>query len=191
MQKLCEVCETDITERASKRGWIRYCSNDCARIAESTRRGRSSMKEGRACQHCGNNIPASKQSSAKFCSQACRRAASQEAYRNQYASPTATLGLSSAVVAATSEIAVARDLMLKGWDVYRAVAWTAKCDLVAIKGNITLRVEVRTASRLHASPKLSATREGAHDILAFVWGDSIEYDPPLQDLETDNLSKAS
>lgn len=50
------------------------------------------------------------------------------------------------VKGAMAEMAVAMDLMLKGWDVFRPVSVTATCDLIGVKGPDTIRFEVKSAS---------------------------------------------
>ena len=86
-----------------------------------------------------------------------------------------------------SELVCATDLMRLEWDVYRAVAWTASCDIVAIKGNTVLRVEVRTAAVLK-DDKLTSAKNGRYDVLARVWYDEVEYTPPLEELEVRQIA---
>lgn len=78
---------------------------------------------------------------------------------------------------AASELVVCVDLIRQGWDVFRAVSPQSVCDLVALKGPLSIRVEVRTA---HAGgKKLTAARHGHYDVLAIVRGWEIVYSPTL------------
>jgi len=49
---------------------------------------------------------------------------------------------------ALSELRVAVDLMLQGYEVFRAISGFASCDLIAIRGTETKRVEVKTLEKL-------------------------------------------
>jgi len=53
----------------------------------------------------------------------------------------------SSKVGAIKEILVATDLLKRGWEVYRAMSPAAGCDLVAIRGPLVRRVEVKSAGR--------------------------------------------
>jgi PD-(D/E)XK nuclease superfamily protein len=53
------------------------------------------------------------------------------------------------------ELLVCCDLLGKGYDVYRSVSPSAKCDLVAIKPGVILRIEVRTGTIYPANGRIS------------------------------------
>lgn len=48
---------------------------------------------------------------------------------------------------AINELVVAQDMLRKGFQVFRAVAPCASCDLIAIRGDTILRVEVGWSSK--------------------------------------------
>lgn len=85
--------------------------------------------------------------------------------------------LTSHVIGMISEMQVAADLAIRGYQVYRALADTAHCDLIAWDGHRCIRVEVRSASRA-PSGQTSVSRVGDHDVLACVWPDGrVIYSP--------------
>jgi len=47
-------------------------------------------------------------------------------------------------IGAASELLAAADLMMKGWEVFRALSPNSHCDLLAEKDGTTMRLEVRT-----------------------------------------------
>lgn len=74
---------------------------------------------------------------------------------------------------AAAELAVAADLLLKGWQVFRTVSQTSFCDLIAVKGDKTRYIEVRcvstTPSGNHSYFRgLSDRKERATEIAAYV-----------------------
>ena len=73
-------------------------------------------------------------------------------------------GQDNGLLGAQSELLACVDLMNKGWTVYRAIDAYAACDLVAIKNDQFLRVEVKTEG---PQLKLKAKR-GKFDVLAVV-----------------------
>lgn len=85
--------------------------------------------------------------------------------------PTGTVG-------AISELMVAVDLMKKRYDVFRALSSHSKCDLIATKGNKTLRIEVRSGTK-GVNGTVYASRKKQADILAiFIHSDNhIVYEP--------------
>lgn len=144
----------------------------------------SDLSSRDTCINCDQPIPQEKQRRhARYCCRAC----SQEYNLRKYHATAPRWGLPTPVIAAMSELVCATDLMRLGWDVYRAVAWTASCDIVAIKGNTVLRVEVRTAAVLK-DDKLTSAKNGRYDVLARVWYDEVEYAPPLEELEVRQIA---
>ena len=86
-------------------------------------------------------------------------------------------------IGAASEMVVCTDLLLKGYDVFRAVSPSASCDLVVFCGEKLFRIEVRTAAYKSKNGRLvcgKATRYG-FDVLAMVYlpAKTVEYKPPL------------
>lgn len=54
--------------------------------------------------------------------------------------------LHKGTVGAISEILVSVDLMKKGWDVFRSLSPASNCDMLAIKNDVILKLEVRTGN---------------------------------------------
>jgi hypothetical protein len=122
--------------------------------------------------------------SKRFCSQTCAaRASEQRRYGDQYKSEQLKYGWSSSTTGAVSELVVCVDLMRRGYEVFRAVSPDASCDLIAVQGSVSLRVEVRTGRRF-IDGRLDYPRMkrdiGRQDIYAVVIGGlDVEYDPDL------------
>jgi hypothetical protein len=77
--------------------------------------------------------------------------------------PTATVG-------AVNELRVSADLLLKGYNVFRALSPSCPCDLLILKNGSTLRVEVTTANYA-ASGRIIHNKQGdthKFDVLAIV-----------------------
>lgn len=101
------------------------------------------------CAHCKKEFNGSKLS--LYCSSTCKR--NNFGYR--FDNPP--LGhISRGRVGAISELKVCVDLMIKGYDVFRALSPQSNADLVAIKGDVVLKIEVRTA-RYYTTAKGSKT----------------------------------
>lgn len=78
-----------------------------------------------------------------YCSKLC---VAKHADTIQIRSMSKETKLPSGTVGAISEILVSADLMKKGWDVYRALSPSSYCDLIAIKNDTILKLEVRTGT---------------------------------------------
>lgn len=81
---------------------------------------------------------------------------------------------------AASELLVAADLLLRGWDVFRAVSGACPCDLIIMRGSVLRRVEVKTAVATAAGtfPAFpGGIYSDRHDVLALVSDGRIEYRP--------------
>jgi predicted nucleic acid-binding Zn ribbon protein len=112
----------------------------------------------------------------RYCSRAeCKR----ERQRRPRVSPY--VGLSTGQVGAIAELLVSADLLAQGYEVFRAVSPAASCDLIALRGDQILRVEVRTRGRKvdgsisHSRPPSDAGRQ---DLYAYVTHDrEIVYEP--------------
>jgi hypothetical protein len=95
------------------------------------------------------------------------------------------LGLASATVGALGELLVAADLLIRGYEVFRAISPSCSCDLAILKDGKLLRVEVRTGYRTTVDPDAIAIgkKQGTHraDILAVVVHSPtrIRYEPEL------------
>ena len=119
-------------------------------------------------------------SANKFCSKYCC-----DRYHNNLNMEKSThKARSKGSLGAAVESIICGDLLLKGFDVYRAVTPNALCDLVIIKDKEVLRVEVKTCliyqktGRIHyASPNPEN-----YDILALyhVSTKTIIYNPEIE-----------
>lgn len=91
--------------------------------------------------HICNNVFNHQFSHTKFCSNVCRKKFFSTLYGRKVLGggkiPTGTVG-------AIAEMIVSSDLMIKGYDVFRSLSPSCYCDLIAIKGNKHIEVEVRT-----------------------------------------------
>lgn len=132
-----------------------------------------------ACPACGKPfLPVRKQ---KACDDCRDRLARQKA--QQRTGTSLAPGVESGAVGAIAELIVSADLLRRRYEVFRAVSPTASCDLLAIRGDRTLRVEVR-AGRTRADGRViapyDATDFGRQDLLAVVSGDNqVRYLAPV------------
>ena len=94
------------------------------------------------CPRCGDwfNARAPHQ---KFCSVSCKGEADVEKLRAKL--PASPDDLSPSVRGSVSELVAGAYLMNKGWEVFRAFSPDASCDLIAMKGGVILRVQVKSA----------------------------------------------
>lgn len=97
------------------------------------------MQTTKKCRLCGIGFIA-KPKTKLTCSRECGKkyatlATGRKTYGNEL--PSATIG-------AISEIEVAMFLMRKEYSVFRALSQACFCDLIAVKGEIILKVEART-----------------------------------------------
>jgi hypothetical protein len=76
--------------------------------------------------------------------------------------------LSSQTCGAAAELLVTADLMFRGWVVYRAVSPNAPWDLMACKGDKTLRIEVRSGTRSGTGRLAYSAPARPFDVLAIV-----------------------
>lgn len=90
-------------------------------------------------------------------------------------------GKTSATTGAISELLVAIDLLSKCYHIFRSESPNSPCDLIAVKNNICIKIEVRTIARnLNGTIPQSAYMEreiGVVDCFAFVFKEdsSISY----------------
>lgn len=91
--------------------------------------------------------------------------------------------LKSSEVGAISELLVCKDLMLRGYSVYRAVDHGSNVDLMAYKGKERLTVQVKTATLYKGSFQYKPVTNQDHDILAIVSPIGIIYQPELEYLK--------
>lgn len=116
------------------------------------------MKDG-ICQTCGIKIPNASYSK-KYCGRQC-------------------IPLWSKAAGSISELRTAVDLMKRGYEVFRAVDASASCDLLILKDQKTLRVQVKTSHRLANGRIFQEGLKGNFDVLALVLPDKVLYIPDL------------
>ena len=86
---------------------------------------------------------------------------------------------SQCTIGAIAELTVAVGLMNVGYAVYRSFSHNAPCDLVAIKGERILRIEVKTVGAAGKTPSVDRSK---FDHLALLMrGSEIRFVPPLPD----------
>lgn len=87
--------------------------------------------------------------------------------------------LAPAVSGTVGELIVATDLMKRGYHVFRAMAWTCPCDLIAmdVESNRLLRVECKAGRVTRVSKKLKFVKpeQGRYDVLAVIAQDHSVY----------------
>lgn len=112
----------------------------------------------------------------KFCSRKCNGQHNRRRVQEQHHQ-----GTDCSATGALCELVVAADLMQKGYEVFRPLSPSAPCDLVVIKDQRILRIEVRKGHdsskgiRFGKYPK----DEGNQDHYAVVLTDRIVYCPDL------------
>ena len=120
-----------------------------------------------------------RQGKQEYCTAACRGR-----FHNIFA-PSWNPGVPPGTMGAIGELRVSTDLMMRGFEVFRAMSPCASCDLIVIKDGRQLRVEVRTATRnidgsRYRQARPPAKDAGRQDVYAWVLPDKIEYEPPLE-----------
>lgn len=129
------------------------------------------------CEECGQPFKGYTRTT-RYCSKPCRRAVELRAR------PGRELVLPTGTVGAISELVVGADLLRQGYEVFRALSPACSCDLLALKGGVMIRLEVRTGSRNPLTGKLYYARPakdaGRSDHYAVVVGDVIVYAPALE-----------
>lgn len=88
--------------------------------------------------------------------------------RKRRQAPDPPTGRTASITGAAGELLVAADLMLKGYDVFRALAPNAGVDLIAVKDGEFVQVEVRNGTRHAPGAKLHCQLSGSWDVLAVV-----------------------
>lgn len=143
----------------------------------------------RQCPQCGKSF--TKDSRAKYCSALCRQRASK---LRQYGSEH-IISLPPSTVGSISEMRVISDLLSQGYYVFKSVSPNSPCDIIIIHGDITLKVEVGTATTKLDGTFASREKHGNYDydIRALITrdGSTIEYQPALPDISQPMILDAS
>lgn len=101
---------------------------------------RRKAKKQKECLGCGTQFWGHDKNI--FCTTKCRMQ-----YRfNESKAINKNLPLSSGSVGALAELMVCCDLMVRGYEVFRAVSPSCSSDLIACKGDKLLKIEVRTGT---------------------------------------------
>ncbi|MHC4952094.1 MAG: PDDEXK-like family protein, partial [Planctomycetota bacterium] len=173
---VCRGCGKEVEEN----NYVarKYCNSACR-----NKYSRKHLIIKRNCAVCGRQFDSFNR--AKYCGGHCRR----KAHGNLFQTWTKKNGVSTGTVGAASELVVSLDLMLKGYDVFRALSPMCSCDLIAFANGDIYRVEVRTAHRNLFTKKIASARrsgeEEKHDIYAQVIYDEhgkpeIVYEPEVR-----------
>lgn len=129
------------------------------------------------CKGCGKEFLSTHQHK-RFCRTTCR--SDHNNYKNNYKSPWKALGIASATVGAMHELKVAYDLLLKGYEVFRAQSPSCSCDLLILDKGKPKRIEVRTGNYLNSGVlTYPEKKDGSnkYEIMAVVTQDKIYYLP--------------
>jgi hypothetical protein len=130
------------------------------------------------CKQCKTDFKCNRPHQV-FCNRRCRKQFEKARYRAKFPEPVLSTGTTGAI----SELRVAVDLLLKGFEVFRAVSPACSCDLIAMReGKTPIRIEVRPAN-FQINGRLTFPRSrkdgGRQDHFAYVLPESIGYEPPL------------
>ena len=133
------------------------------------------------CENCHCKIPEARANRyAKYCSRECYKEWARVHYRGNR--PYARK-ISTGTVGAISELVVSIDLMIKGYEVFRALSPACSCDLAILNGGKLMTIEVRTTGR-YTNGQFNQTPIMSHkaDIGALVVGNEILYVPELPEV---------
>lgn len=116
------------------------------------------------CEGCNKPFK-HRQPHTKACSLECKKKRHFKIY-GRYSN----LGLPPNTVGSVSEMFVACRYMLLGYDVFRSLSLVSGCDLIAVKGEKVLRIEVKTGYINPTTKALNCPnpekQKGKYDVLA-------------------------
>lgn len=93
------------------------------------------------CKFCFKESDAGSQyKQKKFCNLACQ----QKWWNRHNYGENFSKGIAPGTVGAIAELAVSIDLMKNGFEVYRALSPSSKCDILAIKNGKSYPIEIRS-----------------------------------------------
>lgn len=134
------------------------------------------------CRNCGKTFLGLRKGLV-FCTPTCRSLYKKHNIRQHgdYCIPGT---IHTGTVGRISELLVATDLLMKGYEVFEAVSPCAGCDLIAIKEKKIYRIEVRTGRKNAGDGKITYSKGrrdlGKQDTFAIVVSpQKIIYDPPV------------
>lgn len=124
------------------------------------------------CIHCQTPFE-SMRWGQKYCSKECRAAHNGEPLKSAHQK------MSPGTSGALSELRVCADLLIQGFEVFRAVSPSCSCDLMIRAKNCYLAIEVRTAYTTHTGTVVYSKKHIRADHIAAAFPDKIEYYPSL------------
>ena len=139
------------------------------------------LMEKISCHQCGKEITGKWISERRrFCTLACSRAFMKNIYKKL--NPRAH-NLISGDVGLLHELKVVCDLMVRGYEVFKAMNGGASCDLAILKNGKLIRVEVTTGTRLPGGKIVRPPKNlNQFEVLATVFHDGeIVYEPKIGD----------
>lgn len=131
------------------------------------------------CKGCNLEIPINRQRRhAIFCSKKCSRDFDRRLWKEN--NPNRCMPGRTSNTGAAHELLVSADLMLKGYEVFRALSPDCPCDLAILKEGRLLRVQVTTGYRnLKGKVTWPPKDPSKHDLLAVVISGDITYSPEI------------
>lgn len=128
------------------------------------------------CKRC--NIEFKDYTNKQYCSKKCRR----DSYKDVKGIILTEENLCPSSKGTLNELRVALDLISKGFYVFRSLSPNSPCDLVAIKKEKTLLIEVKTLQYTvdgkYVCSKIT-NKNGRFDIAAYAGKNTIIYKPEL------------
>ena len=133
------------------------------------------VRPARTCDVCGESfIP--KGINHIRCSTKCRKAHNTANY-SVVVKPS---GLTPGTAGAIGELRVSIELMARGYQIFRALSPSCPCDLIALRDNETVRIEVRTTYFGRTGNLIIPHNDPSKfDVLAMVTSAGIFYEPSL------------
>lgn len=138
----------------------------------------------RSCKHCGKSIPANRQKTARYSSDACAKAFHRSRHRvlkteERWNGVKQHKPVSSTTSGAIGELVAATVLMGQGYAVFRAVSNSSPCDLVVADELLNcLTVDVRCGSYTRQRNCFSFIKgESVADVFAVVLPDCMLFLP--------------
>ncbi len=126
-----------------------------------------------SCKQCEKILsPRKTRRNALFCDKRCQSLFNQAIFREL----NPRTGLATGTVGAIGELRVGLDLLMKGYEVFRALSPCCSCDLAILKDKKLFRVEVKTAYRTRTGISYSKPKLGKYDVLALVLPEKINYE---------------
>lgn len=170
------------------------CSARCRSLADQERTERYQRKlfpvKESKCLGCGNQFSSSI-SRQTYCSAKCREAR----VTRKWLDGVRGLKLARISAGVLCELIVTADLYSRGWEIFKPFSHAACCDLIAIRGEDVLRMEVKAGYRIgnrQSRAKGTVRPNQKFDCLAIVCDDhDITYQPPLEQAFTRVIFKGS